>query len=98
MIEVQKESEFDRVRTVKERIEAELLKKNGVVGCAVGYETVGDKETARPAIICFVNKKLPRSELGGRDLLPEEVDGVPVDVIEVGSLQAGRKPERLDGS
>jgi hypothetical protein len=36
----------------------------------------------------MVKQKLPREQLSADDILPTEIDGVPVDVQEVGVIRA----------
>jgi hypothetical protein len=35
-----------------------------------------------------VSRKLPQTQLAPEEILPKEIDGVPVDVQEVGEVQA----------
>jgi hypothetical protein len=37
----------------------------------------------------MVRQKIPRALLAESDVLPVEIDGVPVDVVEVGDISAG---------
>jgi len=37
--------------------------------------------------VVYVSRKLPKSKLGASELLPREIDGVPVDVVEVGKVE-----------
>lgn len=58
-----------------------------VVGTGIGQKQVDGRPTGQSAIIVFVDKKVPKSEFTSQaDIIPEEIDGVPVDVIEVGKL------------
>jgi hypothetical protein len=35
-----------------------------------------------------VARKIPRDQLAAEDVLPTELEGVPVDVIEIGPIEA----------
>jgi hypothetical protein len=39
-------------------------------------------------IIVMVSRKVPSSQLAESDIVPRELDGVPVDVQEVGEVRA----------
>ena len=62
-----------------------LLAKANVVGVGVGYRSGTERELA---LVVMVKQKLPRAQLREEDLLPAEIDGVPVDVRVVGELRA----------
>jgi hypothetical protein len=81
-------SDFQRAAQVKERYEQSLLAKENVVGVGVGIRKHGGEYTGEVALIVMVRRKLPASQVPPEDLLPEEIDGIPVDVQEVGALDA----------
>jgi hypothetical protein len=71
----------------------DLLKKKNVVLVARGKKIVDGVTTDRDAIIVGVTKKVtPRTkaaaQLGLDNLVPQSIDGVETDVIEVGEIRA----------
>ena len=46
------------------------------------------KPTEEIALVVSVSKKLPPSEVETSDRIPTEIEGVPVDVKEVGEILA----------
>lgn len=82
------QDETERARRVKKNHEAQLMAKANVVGVGVGLCKTGGIQTGRVGLVVMVSQKLPRSSLSPDDLLPREIDGVPVDVQEVGLLRA----------
>ena len=80
--------ELDRLRAVKYVHEADLMRKANVVGVGIGLRQVGGKPTGEPAIVVSVTSKVPISQLAPGDVIPRELDGVPVDVQAVGRLRA----------
>jgi bacillopeptidase F (M6 metalloprotease family) len=69
----------EKVRKVRQAVEADLLKLPGVVGVDVGYKIVKGQKTAQLAIRVYVSKK----QGVARELaIPKEIQGVPTDVIE----------------
>ena len=64
-----------------------LLEKSKIA-VGIGYKTVSGKQTGELAIIGSVEKKLPKSKLAEKDLIPEMVSGIPTDIIETGIIKA----------
>lgn len=58
---------------------------HNVVGVGIGPKIVDGKETKTLCVRLYVRHKLPHARIGKRFILPQAIDGVPVDVIEVGS-------------
>ena len=76
---------------VKQTHEESLSKKQNVNGVGVGVKWVDGKPTDQAAIIIFVEKKLNKKGIirkySSEELIPDEIDGIPTDVIEVGKIQ-----------
>ncbi|TET11123.1 MAG: hypothetical protein E3J86_03740 [Candidatus Thorarchaeota archaeon] len=79
---------MEKAREVKKKHEAELMKKSGVVGVAIGYKHIDGRETNQICIVCYVVEKKTEEDLETRDIIPEEIEGVPIDVVETGRIQA----------
>lgn len=73
---------------VKARHEADLMNRPGVIGVGVGLRQRDGITTDEVAIVVLVEEKRPPADVPAGELLPEMVEGVPVDVIEVGAIQA----------
>ena len=80
--------ETARALRVKEKHEADLLAKANVLGVGVGFRHRAGRPTGEISIIVMVRRKQPAATLAAGDLVPAEIDGVPVDVHEVGEIQA----------
>lgn len=78
----EQEKIVDRAKAVKERNADRLKSFPNVVGVGVGHELVGGKSTGRVAIRVYVRKKLPKDQLAPGAILPDTLEGLPVDVIE----------------
>lgn len=83
-----KDKVLDRVRAVKSVYEADLMRKANVVGVGIGLRQTGGKPTGEPAVVVSVTHKVPISQLAAGDVIPRELDGIPVDVQVVGELRA----------
>jgi hypothetical protein len=83
-----REDEWDRLRAVRAAYEADLMRKANVVGVGIGLRRRKGEPTSEPAIVVSVTQKVPSSQLDPSDVIPSELEGVPVDVQAVGELRA----------
>jgi hypothetical protein len=67
--------------------QAALLDYPNVIGVAEGIRTKRGKPTGDRCLVVYVTRKLPKSKLRASELLPREIDGIPVDVVEVGQIE-----------
>ncbi len=81
-------SPTDEIKQVKEAAKDNLLAMQNVVGVGIGYQIKGGEQTGNYAIVVMVSRKLPLPALALNTILPKNVDGVTIDVIEVGELRA----------
>lgn len=82
------EDSLARLRAVKAIYEPDLLRKANVVGVGIGLRQRAGKQTAEPVIVVSVTHKVPLSQLDASDVIPRELEGVPVDVQAVGEVRA----------
>lgn len=75
---------------VKQSHESDLQSRHNIEGIGIGHKWVNGKDTNVPAIIVFVQQKLDKdnviSKYSLNDIIPEHIDGIPTDVIEVGNI------------
>lgn len=76
----------ERARLVR-RHRDRVLRLPNVVGCGWGHKQVGSKRTGREGLVVFVRKKVPLAQLKAAHVVPEQLDGVPTDVIEIGEVK-----------
>jgi hypothetical protein len=77
-----------RALDVKRRHEQELLRKANVVAVGVGYCRRGNIQSAETCIVVSVKKKIPVAALNPQDVIPAQIEEVPVDVVESGEIRA----------
>ncbi len=82
------EQTYRRVQAVRDKYEIELMSKVNVVGVGIGLRMRGGESTGEIALIVMVTDKVPSAELSPEDVIPAEIDGVPIDVHAVGELRA----------
>ena len=85
---MEKNQAIERVRQVKARHEKVLMRLANVVGVGVGFKEKDNLATNQLAIIVNVAEKKMLSDLAPKDVIPSELDGVAVDVQEVGEIRA----------
>ena len=77
---------IQRIQTVKAAHEAELLTKANVVGVGIGFRQQQQTRTDDVVLVVLVEKKVPLTQLAPEDIIPSQIDGVPVDVQESGRI------------
>lgn len=77
-----------RARTVKDFYQETLLTLPNVVGVGIGMQQKGGRPTGEVALVVMVNRKVDANSLDAKDIIPAEIEGVPVDVQEVGTIRA----------
>jgi hypothetical protein len=69
----------DEISRVKEQHEDELLSLPNVTGVFTDYKTTRGRRTERLSIVVTVREK---KDVAAKDRIPEEINGIPTDVIE----------------
>ena len=75
-----------KIAQARARHEAALMQLPNVVGVSEGICMRKGKPTGEPCLVVYVERKVPRAQLGAKDRVPRHVDGVRTDVVEVGRL------------
>ncbi|HMK07758.1 MAG TPA: hypothetical protein VK449_01885 [Anaerolineales bacterium] len=78
-----------RALRAKQAHEAALLAKANVLGVGVGLRQRSGRGVQQVTIVVLVRQKVPLAQLAPPDRIPAEIDGVPIDVQEVGEVRAG---------
>jgi hypothetical protein len=81
------DEQMERLQTTKAKHESALMRKPNVVGVGIGFRKRRGEMTDEATIVVSVTHKVPRSALDPEDVIPGELDGVPVDIQTVGKLQ-----------
>jgi hypothetical protein len=66
----------------------QLMRLANVQGTAVGLAKVKGQYTDQIALVVLVSVKLPLNQLAPEDVIPRDLDGVRVDVQEIGLISA----------
>lgn len=76
-----------KIAEVQSRHESALLRYPHVVGVSQGIRAKQGRPTGEPCLVVFVDQKIPAEKLDPGDVLPKEMEGIPVDVVEVGRVE-----------
>lgn len=79
---------YERAKAVKQTHEDKLMSMANVVGVGVGLRQRGGVKEDTVALVVMVTRKVPRTLLAPEDVIPAEIEGVPVDIQEVGEIRA----------
>lgn len=71
---------LEEIKTLKQSIEAELLKRPGVTGVDIGYKYVNGESTDEIVIRVYVARK--QKTVSSYEAIPREIQGFKTDVIE----------------
>jgi hypothetical protein len=79
---------IEKAQAVKDAYSAFLMSKPNVVGVGLGLHKTEGQRTGQVGLVVMVSRKVPKEMLAPEDVIPEQIDGVPVDVREVGEMSA----------
>jgi len=74
-----------QLRALTERAFAEFGKYPNVHAVAIGNRERGGREVKELVLIVFVTRKVARNELAPDAVIPAEFEGLPTDVVEMGT-------------
>ena len=85
---MKRDEKIERLKAIKAAHEADLMRRANVVGVGIGLRQRGGELTPEPVIVVSVTHKVPPSQLAPGDVIPRELEGIPVDVQATGKLRA----------
>jgi hypothetical protein len=80
--------QLTRIVEVQRKYTDMLMKKPHVVGLSIGPLRKTGKTNGDYALIVMVDEAVPPEQVSPEEQIPAELDGVPVVVREVGTIQA----------
>ena len=86
--DLDRQAALERAQAVKRAHEEELMSKANVVGVGIGLLEQSGVRTGAVGLVVMVTEKLPQTQLAPGDVIPAEIEGVSVDVKEVGKVRA----------
>jgi len=79
---------IQKAQQIKRKHQSNLMVKVNVVGVGVGMAVRDGRQTDQVALVVLVSQKVPSDVLAAADVIPTEIEGIPVDVQEVGEIKA----------
>jgi hypothetical protein len=81
-------SASEKAQAVKDAYTGFLMSKPNVVGVGIGLHKVAGQRTGQVGLVVMVSRKVAVDMLRPDDVIPDQIDGVPVDVRELGEMSA----------
>ena len=78
----------EKIKQVKREWEQILMKYPNVVGVGVGLKEIAGEKKRIPCIVVYVREKVPERSLAPKDVIPKNIEGIPVDVKEMPIMRA----------
>lgn len=86
---------IEDVRQLLKTTKFDLMKRTNVVATGVGYKITNGKVTGDLSIVCSVESKKSPASLSASELLPQSMDGIPIDVNATGVIHALAQDPKL---
>jgi hypothetical protein len=88
---------MNKIEKILEESFEYLRRYVNVLNVNIGEEVSEGTKTGKQAIVVYVSKKKKLSQLKNEDILPDEIEGIPVDVVELsGDFELGQtRPSKL---
>ena len=80
-------AEIAHIKSVQEKYTEQLMAKSHVVGVSLGQDETNDYGVRKLAIVVLVDRKVPDHQLAPVDRIPASLEGVPVIVREIGTIE-----------
>lgn len=82
---------MSELELLKDSIQDRIISMPSVNGIGVGMKWVNGQPTNKPAILVFVQSKMPKdgviSKYSVQEVIPKKIDGITTDVVEVGYIK-----------
>lgn len=89
------QEKLEKANAALNRVREKWLSFSGVTAVDLGFKWTAGQMTQELAIRVHVNEKRPLSEIPENELIPKEIDGIPVDVIEATYGIQNEQPETV---
>jgi len=86
--EERKKLRMTQIQSIQDRYTDLLMSKPHVIGVGAGMQQRGGKPTGEMALVVMVDQKVATDDLDTNDRIPNHIEGVPVDVQEMGTFTA----------
>jgi len=77
-----------KITAIQARYAEELMNYPHVVGVGIGMRQKKGEFTDELCLVVMVDEKLPSAQLDSGSILPDELDGISIDVQEMGVFSA----------
>ena len=81
-------AEIAHIKSVQEKYTERLMAKPHVLGVSLGQDETDDYGVGKLVIVVLVDRKVPDHQLALVDRIPSSLEGIPVIVREIGTIEA----------
>ncbi|MDE2635190.1 MAG: hypothetical protein OXI30_02395 [Chloroflexota bacterium] len=74
------------IAEVQAKYDDYLMSFPNVIGTGIGYRQIKRQPSEELCLVVMVSRKLAPAKLPSEAMLPDEVENVPIDVIETGAF------------
>ena len=83
---MESEAQAAKIAAVQAKYDDNLLQFPNVVGTGIGYRRRKGESSGELCLVVMVTRKIPSAELPPDAILPQELDGIAIDVLETGAF------------
>ncbi len=80
------EERAKQIAEIQARFDAWLMAFPNVVGTGIGYRRIAGSPTGELCLVALVRRKIPAKQLAADAVLPRELEGIAIDVVESGDF------------
>lgn len=80
--------DIHKIKQCQQKHQFKLLNKSNVVSVGYGYKLKDNEKTPDLCLLAGVTKKVSKESLDRRDLVPDVLDEIKTDVVEIGYIKA----------
>ena len=85
----------NKILSISKNIYDDLTKLSNVNGIGIGYKFINSTNTGELSLHVLVEKKVDKSVLGSKNLVPKNYMNVKTDVIEIGKVHSHKLIDRI---
>jgi hypothetical protein len=79
---------IDRIKDVQARYSRQLMEMPHVIGVSIGQREPDEDQTGDYVLVVLVDQMVDEDDLTPSERIPDELDGVPVIVRQIGTFEA----------
>jgi hypothetical protein len=82
------EQVIERIKSVQTHYSQQLMQLPHVIGVSIGQREPDEEQSGDYVLVVLVDQMVDEESLAPADRIPDELDGVPVIVRQIGTFEA----------